>query len=43
MTTVLLTVYVLMWPVIVAVTLYAIAHGFFKDWKKARKEGISLV
>lgn len=43
MTTTILTVYVLMWPVIVAVVLYAIAHGFFRDWKEARKKGLSLV
>lgn len=43
MTTVFLTIYVLMWPATVAVVLYAIVHGFFKDWKKACREGISLV
>lgn len=43
MTTFFLTVYVLMWPAIVAVMLYVIAHGFFKDWKQARKDGVTLV
>lgn len=43
MTTIFLTAYILMWPAIVAVVLYVIAYGFFKDWKQARKEGISLV
>lgn len=43
MLTAILTVYALMWPAIVAVILYVIAHGFFKDWKEARKKGVSLV
>lgn len=43
MTTALLTFYVLMWPVIVAVVLFVIATGFYKDWKEARDKGVSLV
>lgn len=43
MTTVLLTGYILMWPVLVAIIAYVIAHGFFKDLKRARDEGDSVV
>lgn len=43
MTTAILTIYVLMWPAIVAVVLCVIAHGFYKDWKEAREKGVSLV
>lgn len=39
----LLTIYILMWPAIVAIVLYVIAHGFLKEWKEARKKGHTLV
>src|SRR5699024_3867488 len=39
----LLTIYILMWPAIVAIVLYVIAHGFLKEWKEARKKGDTLV
>lgn len=39
----IMTVYVLMWPAIVAVVLYVIASGFYKDWKEAREKGEMLV
>lgn len=38
-----LTIYMLMWPVIVAVTMFVIARGFFKDWREARREGRPLI
>lgn len=41
--TTLLTIYVLMWPVLVAVILFVIAKGFFTDWREARKEGRSII
>jgi hypothetical protein len=43
METLLLTVYVLVWPVIVAATLYVISRGFFKEWAEARREGRSII
>ncbi|MPV38911.1 putative transporter small subunit [Georgenia subflava] len=43
MQTLILTGYVLMWPVIVAVVMYVIARGFFKDWAQARREGRDLI
>lgn len=41
--TALLTAYVLMWPVIVAGVLVAIARGFAKDVKDASKEGRMVI
>lgn len=41
--TVGLTIYMLMWPVIVAATMIIIARGFYKDWREARREGRPLI
>lgn len=38
-----LTVYFLMWPVLVGATMFVIARGFFKDWREARKKGKSII
>ncbi|WP_313817842.1 putative transporter small subunit [Citricoccus sp.] len=43
MTTVLLTVYVLMWPVIVAAVLFFIARGFFRDVSESKKAGHPII
>lgn len=43
MGTVLLTVYVLIWPVIVACVLSFLVRGFIKDWRTSRKEGRSII
>lgn len=43
METFLLTVYVLMWPIIVGGVLWTVCKGFFKDWSKARREGRSII
>ncbi|HLV03765.1 putative transporter small subunit [uncultured Georgenia sp.] len=39
----MLTVYVLMWPAIVAAVLFFIARGFFRDWRAARREGRPII
>ncbi|CAM3354687.1 putative transporter small subunit [Occultella aeris] len=41
--TIALTVYVLMWPVIVAVVLFIIGRAFIKDWLEARREGRDII
>ena len=41
--TVGLTLYVLMWPVLVLAVLVAISRGFFADWAAARREGRSII
>lgn len=38
-----LTIYVLMWPVIVAGILWTVCRGFFKDWLASRKEGRPII
>ena len=43
MATFWLTVYVLVWPVIVAGVLVRISRGFFSDWRQSRKEGRSII
>lgn len=43
MTIFLLTLYVLIWPLIVAGVLFFIARGFIRDWREARRQGRSLV
>ena len=43
MTTFWLTVYVLVWPVIVAGVLVQISRAFFRDWRQSRKEGRSII
>jgi ABC-type dipeptide/oligopeptide/nickel transport system permease component len=42
-TTMALAIYVLIWPVIVAIVLAVLAGSFSKEWAAARKEGRDLV
>ncbi|MFI8304234.1 putative transporter small subunit [Streptomyces sp. NPDC085927] len=41
--TVALSVYVLMWPVVVAVILFVISRGFFREWLEARRNGRDMI
>lgn len=41
--TILLTAYVLVWPVIVTGTLFVIVRAFWKDWREAKREGRSII
>ncbi|WP_212732827.1 putative transporter small subunit [Streptomyces sp. TP-A0874] len=43
MSTFVLSVYVLMWPVIVAGVLFVISRGFFREWSEARRNGQGMV
>lgn len=43
MTTLALTTYVLIWPLIVAFVLYFLGRGFFKDWRQSRKDGRPII
>lgn len=38
-----LVLYVLIWPVIVAGTLFYITRAFFAEWKESRRRGDTLV
>jgi len=38
-----LTIYVLMWPVLVVAVMYSIARGFFKEWAEARRDGRMII
>jgi hypothetical protein len=41
--TVMLTAYVLMWPLIVAVVLFFIARGFLRDVSDSKKAGRPII
>ena len=43
MGTTALTLYVLMWPVIVAAVLLVLSRAFLSDWREARKEGRDII
>lgn len=43
MTTVALTLYVLIWPVLVAGVLITVVRAFLREWAQARAEGRDLV
>ena len=43
MTTLVLTAYVLIWPIIVAFVLVFLARGFIKDWRQSRKDGRPII
>lgn len=43
MNTTILTLYVLVWPVMSALVLAALAWGVWKDLRKARRKGEHLV
>jgi len=41
--TALLTLYVLIWPVIVLGVLVVIVRAFVKEWRQAKREGRSII
>ena len=43
MSPILLTIYVLIWPVIVAGTLSVIVRGFVKESLEAKEEGVPII
>ncbi|GAA3978825.1 hypothetical protein GCM10022384_30470 [Streptomyces marokkonensis] len=43
MTTAALTAYILVWPVLVAIVLFVICRGFFREWAEARRNGQDLI
>lgn len=43
MSTTALTVYVLMWPAIVAIVLFIISRAFFAEWREARRNGEDII
>lgn len=38
-----LTVYILIWPVIVTVILAVICGAFYQEWRAAKKEGKDII
>ena len=43
MTPTFLTAYVLICPVIVAVVLFVLVRAFWAEWRKARRQGRSII
>ncbi len=43
MTTLALTVYVLVWPLVVLVVMGVIGRAFFAEWREARRSGQDLI
>lgn len=43
MSTTVLTAYVLMWPVLVAIVLFIISRAFFAEWREARRKGEDII
>lgn len=40
---ILITIYMLVWPVIVAGVLVVLVRAFFKDWRQSRSEGRDII
>ncbi|WP_403021986.1 putative transporter small subunit [Salinibacterium sp. GXW1014] len=38
-----ITIYMLVWPVIVAGVLFTLVRGFLKDWKESRDAGRPII
>lgn len=38
-----LTLYVLMWPALVAIVLFVISRAFFREWRDARRRGEDII
>ncbi|MCI0383721.1 putative transporter small subunit [Streptomyces sp. CNQ085] len=43
MSTLALSVYVLMWPVVVAAVLFVIGRAFHREWAEARRGGQRMI
>ncbi|MFP8883005.1 putative transporter small subunit [Streptomyces mangrovi] len=43
MSTIALSTYILMWPVVVAVVLFVISRAFYREWAEARRSGRRLI
>lgn len=43
MSTLAMTLYTLMWPLIVLAVMGVIGYAFFTDWKKARESGEDII
>ncbi|WBU59643.1 putative transporter small subunit [Paracoccus albus] len=39
----ILTIYTLIWPLIVAGVLFVLVSAFWKEWRKGRSKGRSLI
>ncbi|EPR76659.1 hypothetical protein ADILRU_0984 [Leifsonia rubra CMS 76R] len=40
---IIIAIYMLIWPVIVAGVLFVLVRAFLADWRKSRSEGRSII
>ncbi|WP_210403791.1 putative transporter small subunit [Salinibacterium sp. UTAS2018] len=40
---IVIAIYMLVWPIVVAGVLFVLVRGFVKDWREARAEGRSII
>lgn len=38
-----MSIYVLVWPVVVAAVLFVISRAFYREWSAARRRGEDLI
>lgn len=38
-----ITIYMLIWPVVVAGVLFVLVRAFFKDWRASHKAGRTII
>ena len=43
METLFLTLYLLVWPAVVAATLFVIVRAFMNDWRESKREGRPII
>lgn len=43
MDTLMLTIYVLMWPAIVLAVFGVLLRGYYMDWQRAREQGRDII
>lgn len=43
MESILLTAYVLVWPLVTGIVLFVITSAFIKEWREAKREGRDII
>ncbi|MGH3350578.1 MAG: putative transporter small subunit [Nocardioides sp.] len=43
MESMLLTAYVLVWPLVTGIVLYVISSAFIKEWRQAKRDGRDII
>ena len=43
MESILLTAYVLVWPLVAGIVLFVISFAFIREWREAKREGRDII